>query len=76
METSVEERARVHAVRGAGVDVRFEHPPLPSLSTALLVRRSQHLALALEADERSLRQTAITDEIVELAAGLQALHRH
>jgi F-type H+-transporting ATPase subunit gamma len=29
---------------------------------------------ALEGEERSVRQTAITDEIVELAAGLRALH--
>jgi F-type H+-transporting ATPase subunit gamma len=33
-----------------------------------------HMVEALEGEERSLRQTAITDEIVELAAGLRALH--
>ena len=34
-----------------------------------------HLAEALAADARRLRQEAITEEIVELAAGLQALNR-
>ena len=34
-----------------------------------------HLAEELAADARRLRQEAITEEIVELAAGLQALNR-
>jgi F-type H+/Na+-transporting ATPase subunit beta len=56
---------RVHAVRGAVVDVRFERPPLPALNTALQVLWDQDQPLTLEVeallDEHTVRTVALQE---------------
>jgi F-type H+-transporting ATPase subunit beta len=63
--TDLAATGRVHAVRGGVVDVRFDAPPLPGLTTALEVKwdTGQPLTLEVQAqiDEFTVRTVALQD---------------